>query len=45
MTPIKYANNLNAKLCKVADVNNKSTLNDNFIEKVDSSICSCFRKY
>lgn len=37
MTPQRYTEDLVAKSCKVADVYNKGTLNDVFLEEVDSS--------
>lgn len=45
MTPIQYANDLYAKLCKVSDVYDKTILNDIFIDEVDSSICHCIRYF
>lgn len=45
MTPQQYANDLIAKLCKVADVYDESTLNDVFIEGVDASIQQSLRNF
>lgn len=45
MTPQSIIANLIVKSCKVADVYNKSSLNDVFIAKVDASICNILRNY
>lgn len=45
MTPMKYASDLYASLCKVASVYDKSTLNEIFVEGDDSSIYCSLRKY
>lgn len=40
LPPMQYADDLDAKSCKIADAYNDSTLNDIFIEGVDFSICN-----
>lgn len=45
LTEQQYAGDNIAKLCKVADVYDKSTVNDVFIESVDSSIQHSFSSY
>lgn len=43
MTPQECAKDLISKSCKVADVNDESSLNDMFIESVDMPICYSLR--
>lgn len=45
MFPLKYAEDLVAKSCKVTDVYEQETLNDVFIEGVDESIHHSLRNY
>lgn len=45
MTPMQYADDLYAKSSKVADAYEELTLNNIFIEEVDSSICHSLREY
>lgn len=45
MTPMQYADDLNAITCKVANFYEEETFNDIFINVVDRSICNSMRKY
>lgn len=45
MTPMQYTDCMYAESCKVADVYEEATLNDNFIEGADFSICHSLRQY
>lgn len=45
MTLIQYADDLFAKLCKVADVYDESILDDIFIKGVEAYICHSLKKF
>lgn len=45
ISAMKYANDLYTKSCNVAEVDDKATLNDIFIDGVNSPICHSLHKY